>query len=82
MANLFHIGTSPGGDQPKVLINIDHKTGDIYRGDGIPTENQESWILKLNRDIGLDSDKARGKIEYAYYLMAKASKIIMMDSQL
>lgn len=25
MANLFHIGTSPGGAQPKVLINIDTK---------------------------------------------------------
>jgi len=82
MANLFHIGTSPGGAQPKILINIDHQTGDIYRGDNLPTKNQDSWILKFNRDIGLDSDKERGKIEYAYYLMAKASKITMMDSEL
>ena len=82
MANLFHIGTSPGGAQPKVLINIDNKTGDIYRGDNLPSTDQDSWILKLNRDIGLDSDKERGKIEYAYYLMAKESKIIIMDSQL
>ena len=82
MANLFHIGTSPGGAQPKVLINIDHKTGDIYRGDDLPLKNQESWILKFNRDIGLNSDKERGKIEYAYYLMARESKIIIMDSEL
>lgn len=82
MANLFHIGTSPGGAQPKVLINIDSKTGDIYRGDNLPLEEQGSWILKFNRDIGLDSDKERGKIEYAYYLMAKESKIIIMDSEL
>ncbi|WP_052467099.1 type II toxin-antitoxin system HipA family toxin [Psychroserpens damuponensis] len=82
MANLFHIGTSPGGAQPKVLINIDKKTGDIYRGDNLPSKNQDSWILKFNRDIGLDSDKERGKIEYAYYLMAKESKIIIMDSEL
>ncbi|WP_084274302.1 type II toxin-antitoxin system HipA family toxin [Crocinitomix catalasitica] len=82
MANLFHIGTSPGGAQPKVLINIDNKTGDIYRGDNLPSRDQDSWILKFNRDIGLDADKERGKIEYAYYLMARASKIIMMDSAL
>jgi len=82
MANLFHIGTSPGGAQPKVLINIDNKTGDIYRGDNLPSKNQDSWILKFNRDIGLDSDKERGKIEYAYYLMARESKIIIMDSEL
>ncbi len=82
MANLFYVGTSPGGAQPKVLINIDNKTGDIYRGDNLPSKHQDSWILKFNRDIGLASDKERGKVEYAYYLMAKAAKIVMMDSQL
>lgn len=82
MSSLFHIGTSPGGAQPKVLLNIDPKTGDIYRGDSLPLADQESWILKFNRDIGLDSDIERGKIEYAYYLMARESKIVMMDSKL
>jgi len=38
MANLFHIGTSPGGAQPKVLINIDNTTGDIYRGDHLSSK--------------------------------------------
>ena len=82
MTNLFHVGTSPGGAQPKVLINIDKETGDIYRGDEIPNENQESWILKFNRDIGEQRDKERGKIEYAYYLIAKACKINIMESRL
>lgn len=58
------------------------KTSDIYRGDNLPLKNQDSWILKFNRDIGLDSDKERGKIEYTYYLMARASNIIIMDSEL
>ncbi len=82
MGNLFHIGTSPGGAQPKVLLNIDTKTGNIYRGDNIPTIDQESWILKFNKDIGLDSDKERGKIEYAYYLIAKKAGIAIMHSEL
>lgn len=82
MTNLFHVGTSPGGAQPKVLINIDKETGDIFRGDNLPTEKQECWILKFNKDIGLESDIERGKIEYAYYLMARKSGINMMDSEL
>jgi serine/threonine-protein kinase HipA len=82
MTNLFHIGTSLGGPQPKVLINIDNKTGNIYRGDDLPTENQDSWILKFNRDIGLHSDIERLKIEYAYYLMAIEAGINIIDSQL
>jgi len=82
MSSLFHIGTSPGGAQPKVLINIDKRTGNIYRGDIVPKEGQESWILKFNRDIGEQSDKDRGKVEYAYYLIARNSGIQMMDSEL
>ncbi len=82
IGNLFHVGTSPGGAQPKVLINIDKETGDIYRGDNAPLNNQESWILKFNRDIGQPSDKEKGKIEYGYYLMAKDAGIPMMESKL
>lgn len=82
MANLFHIGTSPGGAQPKVLINIDKKTGDIYRGDNLPTDDHESWILKFNKDTGQESDQYRGKTEYAYYLMARKAKINITDSKL
>lgn len=82
MTNLFHVGTSPGGAQPKVLINIDSENGDIFRGDEFPNLNQESWILKFNRDIGEKLDKERGKIEYAYYLLARQSKISIMESRL
>ena len=82
LGNLFHIGTSPGGAQPKVLLNIDKQNGNIYRGDILPTPTQESWILKFNKNIGLESDKDRGKIEYAYYLMAKSAGINLMESRL
>lgn len=82
MANLFHIGTSPGGAQPKVLINIDTKTGNIYRGDQIPGKDQKGWILKFNRDNGSTIDQHRGKIEYVYYLIACKAQINIMESQL
>ncbi|MFB0960804.1 MAG: HipA domain-containing protein, partial [Flavobacteriales bacterium] len=38
--------------------------------------------MKFNKDIGLESDQYRGKIEYAYYLMAKKSKINVVESKL
>lgn len=82
LANLIHVGTSPGGAQPKVLLNMNRDTGDLYRGDQLPLENQESWILKFNKDIGVDSDKEWGKIEYAYYLIARKCGITIMDSEL
>jgi serine/threonine-protein kinase HipA len=82
MVNLFHIGTSPGGTQPKVLININNKNGNIYRGDNLPTDDQDSWILKFNKDIGQEIDPYLGKIEYAYYVMAKQAKINMTESRL
>jgi serine/threonine-protein kinase HipA len=80
--NLFHLGSSPGGAQPKALININKYTGFIYRGDQTPLADEESWILKFNKDIGLSWDFERGKMEYAYYLMAKNSKIHIMESRL
>ena len=82
MLNLFHVGTSPGGAQPKVLINIDRVSGNVFRGDSLPNVDQDSWILKFNKDIGLESDKDRGKVEYAYFLMAKKAGINFMDSEL
>ncbi len=82
MLNLFHVGTSPGGAQPKVLINIDRVSGNVFRGDSLPTKDQDSWILKFNKDIGLESDQDRGKVEYAYFLMAKKAGINFMDSEL
>ena len=82
MANLFHIGTSAGGAQPKILININASSGDIFRGDLLPNDEEDAWILKYNRDIGLATDADRGKIEYAYYLMAQEAGILVMESKL
>lgn len=82
MANLFYIGTSAGGAQPKIVINIDKNTGDIYRGDNLPQKNEDAWILKFNRDIGLKTDLDRGKVEFAYYLIAKECEINISNSKI
>jgi serine/threonine-protein kinase HipA len=79
---LFNAGASLGGSSPKVLINIDPQTGVIFRGDQMPTKGHEAWILKFNRRIGLPSDLDMGKVEYAYFLIARNAGIHMMDSHL
>lgn len=82
MARLFHVGTSPGGAQPKVLININSKTGKIYRGDSLPKEDERCWILKFNKDTGDKFDSEKGKVEYVYSLIAKACQIEIADCEL
>lgn len=82
MASLFHVGTSPGGAQPKVLINMNRTNQNLYRGDRMPKENEDSWIVKFNKDIGLDSDNDRGKVEFVYSKIAALAGIKMMPSQL
>lgn len=77
MASLFHIGTSPGGAQPKVLVNINSKTGKVYRGDSMPKEDERCWILKFNKDTGDKFDSEKGKVEYVYSLIANECKIKM-----
>lgn len=77
---LFELGTSPGGAQPKIIINLNEQ-GEIFRGDGELKKGETSWLLKFNNaqdDFGLD----KGKVEYAYYLMAKKAGININESKL
>lgn len=77
---LFELGTSPGGAQPKIILNM-NKKGEIFRGDIDLKKGETSWLLKFNNqqdDFGLD----KGKVEYAYYLMAKEAGINISESKL
>ena len=80
LVQLFEFGTSPGGAQPKIIVNRS-KEGVLFRGDNKLKEGESSWILKFNNAKG-DFGKDKGKVEYAYYLMAKAAGISINDSEL
>lgn len=85
MENILHIGTSAGGARAKAIIAIDPKTKNVYSGDILRNEKHVTYhILKLDGvgDIENRETNGYGRIEYAYFLMAKACGIEMAYSEL
>jgi len=85
LENILQIGTSAGGARAKAIIAINHKTNEVISGD-ILVENTDFryYILKIDGIIDEQTGlpKGYGKIEYAYYKMAKLAGIDMMPSDL
>lgn len=88
MEQIIKIGTSAGGAQAKAIVAWNETTNDIRSGQIEAGNGYHYWLIKFdgvenNKDKG---DKADGpaytRIEYAYYLMAKAAGIAMNDCRL
>ncbi|MEM6641682.1 MAG: type II toxin-antitoxin system HipA family toxin [Bacteroidota bacterium] len=81
---ILKIGTSAGGARPKALIAYNEKTGDVRSGQTNAPKGYEHWLMKLDRvsDAQFGESSGWGRIEYAYYLMAKACGINMTPCQL
>ena len=83
-SDILQIGSSAGGARAKAIIAYNKVTGEVRSGqiDGLP--GFEYWLIKFdgvtNNQLG--DPKGYGTIEYAYYLMAKAAGINMMESKL
>ncbi len=87
LTNLLVVGTSAGGARAKCIIAYNEKTGDVRSGQIKTTKDYTYWLLKLdgvsnNRDKELIDPQGFGRIEYAYYLMAKDCGIEMSESRL
>lgn len=83
--HLVQVGTSAGGARPKVVIAWNPGTDEIRSGQLPAQPGFEHWLLKLDgvvKDRELGTGSHYGRIEYAYYLMARAAGIQMMDSRL
>lgn len=84
---LLKLGTSAGGARAKAIIAWNPETNEIRSGQIKTGDGFEYWIIKLD-GVDENSDKERndeagyGKIEYAYYLMAKSCGIEIMDCRL
>lgn len=77
--SLFKVGTSAGGKRPKAVININKTTGECYSGQvEAPEPGFTPAIIKFDEH----SDVPATRIEYSYYLMAKAAGLSMMPSEL
>ncbi len=81
--DILRVGTSAGGARPKAVIAMD-KEGNVMSGQTRVPENYQYWILKFDgvTDLELGEPHGYGRIEYAYYLMAKAAGIEMEESRL
>lgn len=88
MDQLITISTSAGGAKAKAIIAAEEdsngKFTKIYSGQAEPRSNLSYWLLKFanfeNDEHWSDTDT--GRLEYAYYLMAKACKIQMTECRL
>jgi len=83
MLDILRVSTSAGGARPKAVIAMDNN-GHVLSGQTEAPPGYEYWLLKFDgvTDLELGEPRGYGRIEYAYYLMAKASGISMMECQL
>ncbi len=84
MMEILKIGTSAGGARPKAVVAYNPKTGEVRSGQGNAPKGFQHWLLKLDGVSGeqFGESSGWGRVEYAYYLMAKDSKIEISESQL
>ena len=84
LKRLIQVGTSAGGARAKAVIAI-NENGDIRSGQVKAPAGYTYWLLKFDvakHSTRLEDSQGFGRIEYAYYLMAKAAGIEMTECQL
>jgi serine/threonine-protein kinase HipA len=81
---ILKIGTSAGGARPKAIIAYNKKTGQVRSGQTNSPKGFEHWLIKLDgvSDAQFGESKGYGRIEMAYYNMAKDCGVNMMESEL
>lgn len=88
LTEILRIGTSVGGARAKVLIAIKRdkykKIKEIRPGDIIQPKGYSYWILKIDgaNKQNLGESEGMGKIEFAYYKLAKEAGIEISESTL
>jgi serine/threonine-protein kinase HipA len=87
LQQIQHVGTSAGGARAKALLLWNPRTGEFRSGQLGGTAGFEHWLLKFdgvrnNRDRELADPLGFGRLEYAYYLMAKNAGIDMTTCRL
>ncbi|MBP8168608.1 MAG: type II toxin-antitoxin system HipA family toxin [Azonexus sp.] len=85
LAQIIQVGTSAGGARAKATIAWNPGTDEIRAGQFDVEDGFEHWLLKfdgMGNDRELGSSQDYGRIEYAYYLMAKNAGIQMFPCRL
>lgn len=85
LLDILKVGTSAGGAKPKALIAVNKDMSEIRSGQVKAPEGFTYWLLKFD---GVEVKKANdnplgiGRIEYAYYQMARDCGIEMTECRL
>ena len=89
MTEIFQVGTSAGGARPKAVIAVNEDRSRILSGQKDAPEGFQHYLLKFdgvreraNTSEVFGDPQGYGRMEYAYYLMAKEAGINMMPSEL
>lgn len=84
MADILKIGTSAGGARAKAVIAFNPKTGEVKSGQVKAPKGFSYWLIKFDgvHDSQFGASVGYGRVEMAYYLMAKEAGIEMNESRL
>ena len=77
MQSLLTVGTSAGGRQPKAIIAINHKNGEIRSGQISGLKDFDYYLLKFG-----NTQYSSAELEMSYYELATKAGIRMMPSEL
>ncbi|MDA3891398.1 MAG: type II toxin-antitoxin system HipA family toxin [Salinivirgaceae bacterium] len=82
--DILKIGTSAGGARAKAVIAYNKKTGEVRSGQTIAPKGFEHWLIKFDGviDKQFGASNGYGRVEMAYYLMAKDAGIVISESAL
>lgn len=87
LRDILRVGTSAGGARAKAIVAWNPQSGEVRSGQVKAGDGFEYWLLKFdgvsgNRDRELDDPLGYGRIEYAYYNMARDCGVEMSDCRL
>ena len=87
LEDILSVGTSAGGARAKAVLAWNRETGEFRSGQVEAGDGSEDWLLKFDgvagsQDRELSDPQGYGRIEYAYYLMARAAGIEMSECRL
>lgn len=89
LSAIFQVGTSAGGARPKAVVGINAARTEIRSGQSRLPDGFEPYILKFDGIVNPNAShetfgdpQGFGRMEYAYYLMARAAGIEVSESAL
>lgn len=85
LSSIIRVGTSAGGARAKAVVALNLRTKELRSGQFKVPAGFEHWLIKfdgIGPDIELGESNSYGRIEFAYYTMARAAGIDMSPSEI